>query len=161
MSLRRMLCAVLIVWPALAGAGPAAALTRDEVRAFMDRVSDAARARDVGTLAQLLAPDCSIVLDSELNGVHQTTHLTRDQYVDLLEHGRAALPELKSYNYQSQTLSLVLTPDATQATVTSAVIETVEYGDRRIVTASTEESTLARIDGAIRIVAVSAHTSGH
>jgi hypothetical protein len=160
MSLRRWLSAALIAWPVLAVAG-SAPLTRDEVRAFMDHMSTAARARDIGTLAELLAPGCRIVLDSELNGVHQTTHLTRDQYVDLLEHGRAALPELKSYNYQSQTLSVVITPDATQATVTSAVIETVEYGDKRIVTASTEETTLARIDDAIRIVAVSAHTSGH
>ena len=160
MSLRRWLSAVLIAWPVLAVAG-SAPLTRDEVRAFMDHMATAARARDIGTLADLLAPGCSIVLDTELNGVHQTTHLTRDQYVDLLEHGRNALPELKSYNYQSQTLSVVITPDATQATVTSAVIETVEYGDKRIVTASTEETTLARIDDAIRIIAVSAHTSGH
>ena len=160
MPLLRLLWAVLIAWPVMAVAGPAP-LTRDEVRAFMDHVDDAARARDIGALAELLAPGCSIVLDTELGGVHQTTHLTRDQYVDLLEHGRAALPELKSYNYQSQTLSVVVSPDATQAKVTSAVIETGEYRDRRIVTASTEETTLARIDGAIRIVAVSAHTSGH
>ena len=161
MSRSGLLLAALMAWPLMVAAGPAPTLTTAEVRKFMDQVTDASRARDVGTLATLLAPDCSIVLETDVNGAHQTTHLTRDQYLDLLEHGRAALPDLTSYNYHSQTLSLVLAPDALSATVTSAVVETVEYGGRRLVTTSTEETTVARIDGAIRIIAVSAHTTGH
>jgi uncharacterized protein DUF4440 len=161
MSRPRLLFAALIAWPLTVSAGPSATLTTAEIRAFMDQVTDASRARDVGALAKLLAPDCSIVLETDVNGAHQTTHLTRDQYVDLLEHGRAALSDLTSYNYHAQTLSVVLAPDAISATVTSAVIETVEYGGRRLVTTSTEETTVARVDGAIRIIAVSAHTTGH
>ena len=148
---------------ALALAAPAHAappLTDAEVRAFMTNVEFASRARDVPRLAATLASDCRIELTTRIGGRERVTLMTRDEYVSMLTSGYAALKDLQEYDYEVDDQQVALEPDAPAATVVSHVTETLVFDGQRQVTHSEETARVERRDGALRIVAVSAVTSG-
>jgi hypothetical protein len=147
----------------LPGAAPRAEspLAEAEVRAFMTELEHASRARDLARLTAALAPDCRIELRAEIDGHEQVTLLTRDEYVELLSTGYAALKNLEQYDYELSNVRVTLESDPPGATVVSEVTETIVFAGKRLVTESVETSRVERRAGALRLVAVSALTTGH
>jgi hypothetical protein len=147
----------------LPGASPRAEppLAEAEVRAFMTELEHASRARDLARLTAALAADCRIELRAEIDGHEQVTLLTRDEYVELLGTGYAALKNLEQYDYELSNVRVTLEHDPPGATVVSQVTETMVFSGKRLVTESVETSRVERRAGALRLVAVSALTTGH
>lgn len=151
--------------PAASAAAPAAAhpdapLAEAEVRAFMTRIENAARARDLERLAASLAADCRVELRTRIDGHEQLTLLTRTQYLELLESGYAAFRDLKQYDYELGDVRVTLAPDGAAATVVSHVTETLVFQGSRTVAESVETSRIERRGGELKLVAVSALTLG-
>ena len=137
-----------------------AALSEEEVRAFMTHLANASRARDVAQLAAALADDCRIELRTRLQGREQLTQLTRAQYVELLQSGYAAFRDLERYEYVQSDVRVTLAADDSAATVVSNVTETLVLDGTPAVTESEETSRIERRGGELRLVAVSALTVG-
>jgi len=137
----------------------AAPLAEPEVRAFMTRIENAARARDVAELAATLAQDCRVELRTRLQGREQVTVLTRAQYVEMLQNGYAAFKDLERYDYALGDVRITLAADGS-ATVVSRVTETLVFGGERTVTESEETSRIERRGEELKLVAVSALTLG-
>ncbi len=154
-----VLAAVLLV----PGTGALAAppLTEAEVRAFMGGVEAASRARDVPRIAATLAPDCRIELRTRIDGQERVTLMTRDEYVELLTSGYASLKGLEGYDYEVSDQRVTLEHDAPAATVVSHVTETMVLGGRRQVTESEETARVERRTDGLKVVAVSALTTGN
>jgi len=147
-----------------AAVAPAAAvhvapLAEPEVRAFMTRIENAARARDVAALGAALAEDCRVELRTRLEGREHLTVLTRARYVELLQNGYAAFKDLERYDYALEDVRVTLAADGS-ATVVSRVTETLVLNGERTVTASEETSRIERRGGELKLVAVSALTLG-
>ena len=138
----------------------AAPLAEAEVRGFMTRIENAARARDLARLAAALAEDCRVELRTRIDDREQLTVLTRAQYLELLEGGYAALRDLKQYDYELGDVRVTLAADGAAATVVSHVTETLVFQGTRTVTESEETSRIERRGGELRLVAVSALTLG-
>ena len=138
----------------------AAALEEPEVRAFMTRIENASRARDVAQLAATLADDCRVELRTRLAGREQLTQLTRAQYLELLQHGYAAFRDLERYDYVLSDVRVTLAADGSAATVASHVTETLVFSGTPTVTESEETSRIERRGGELKLVAVSALTLG-
>jgi hypothetical protein len=158
----RPLAILLLTALALQAAPPAAAappLAEAEVRAFMAQVEFASRARDVGRLAALLAPDCRIELRTRIGGQERVTLMTRDEYVEMLNGGYAALKDLEAYNYEVNDQAIVIEHDEPAATVVSHVTETVVFGGQRQVTRSEETARVERRADGLKVVGVSALTA--
>ncbi|HUO80812.1 MAG TPA: hypothetical protein VMU00_11785 [Steroidobacteraceae bacterium] len=157
--MRALALALLLSWPTV-GALAAPPLAEGEVRTFMAGVEHAARARDVGRLAASLAPDCRIELRTRIGGQERVTLMTRDEYVGMLTSGYAALKDLEAYDYEVTGQQVTLERDPPAATVVSQVTETVVFGGRRQVTRSEETARVERRADGLKVVAVSALTSG-
>jgi hypothetical protein len=153
---------VLVALLLLPGAGALAAppLSEGEVRTFMTSVERASRARDVPRLAATLAPDCRIELRTRIGGQERVTLMTRDEYIEMLTSGYAALKDLQAYDYEVNDQQVALEHDAPAATVVSHVTETVVFADRRQVTQSEETARVERRGDGLKVVAVSALTTG-
>jgi hypothetical protein len=153
---------VLAALSFLSGAGALAAppLTDGEVRAFMSGVEAASRARDVPRIAAMLAPDCRIELRTRIGGRERVTLMTRDEYVELLTSGYASFKDLQDYEYEVSDQRVTLEHDAPAATVVSHVTETIVFSGHRQVTESEETARVERRADGIRVVAVSALTTG-
>jgi hypothetical protein len=159
----RPLPALLLAALALLPVAPAAAappLTEAEVRAFMTTVEQAARARDVHRLAAALAPDCRIELRTQIGAQERITLMTRDEYVEMLASGYAALKDLDAYDYEINDEQVALERDAPAATVVSHVTETAVFHGQRQVTSSEETARVERRGDSLQLVAVSALTTG-
>lgn len=105
----RLLAALLLLaTTALPAAAAEAPLRTAEVRAFMTHIENASRARDLAQIALALAPGCRIELRSTVDGHEQETLLTRDEYLEVLTNGYAALKDLKDYDYEVTDLSVTL-----------------------------------------------------
>lgn len=158
----RPLAALALAALALLPAAPAAAappLTAAEVRAFMSTVEQASRARDVHGLADTLSKDCRIELRTRIGDQERVTLMTRDEYVETLTNGYAALKDLDAYDYVVDDQQVSLESDAPAATVVSHVTETIVFGGRRQVTRSEETARVERRGTALLVVAVSALTT--
>lgn len=142
------------------GALAAPPLTEAEVRAFMSGVEAASRARDVPRIAATLAPECRIELRTRIDGQERVTLMTRDEYIELLTSGYASLKDLQGYDYEVRDQRVTLEHDAPAATVVSHVTETVVFGGRRQVTESEETARVERRADGLKIVGVSALTTG-
>jgi hypothetical protein len=143
------------------GALAAPPLTDGEVRAFMNDVGAASRARDVPRIAATLAPDCRVELRTRIGGQERVTLMTRDEYVELLTSGYASLKELQGYDYEVSDQQVTLEHDPPAATVVSHVTETIVFGGRRQVTESEETARVERRADGLKVVAVSALTTGN
>jgi len=152
------LAALLLV--TASGARAAPPLTESEVRTFMGGIERASRARDVPRLAAALAPDCRIELRTRIGGQERVTLMTRDEYVELLTSGYASLANLQGYEYDVTEQQVTLEHDTAAATVVSHVTETIVFEHRRQVTESEETARVERRADGLRLVAVSALTSG-
>ena len=135
-------------------------LSEAEVRAFMSTVEHAARARDVQRLGATLASDCRIELRTQIGGRERVTLLTREEYLEMLTSGYASLKDLDAYDYQVDDQQVTLERDPPAATVVSHVTETIVFGGQRQVTRSEETARVERRDDGLRVVAVSALTTG-
>jgi len=158
----RTVPALLLAALALVPAMPAAAappLAAGEVRAFMSQVEQASRARDVVRLAAILSPDCRIELRTRIGGQERITLMTRDEYVEMLASGYAALKDLQAYDYAVDDQTIAIESDAPAATVVSHVTETIEFADQRQVTHSEETARVERRADGLKLVAVSALTT--
>ena len=132
-----------------------------EVRAFMARVEDASRARDLERIAAVLAPDCRIELRTTVDGKEHVSLLTRAEYIEILSSGFAALHDLEKYDYQVSKLDIALDKDPPGATVVAQVHEAFVFNGRPFSTDSRETSRVERRAGELKLVAVSAETEGH
>ncbi len=156
---RLFLAALLLAAaPALAADAPPRPA---DVRAFMLHVESASRARDLEQIAATLAPDCRIELHTTVEGREQVTLLTREEYLELLKSGFAALKDLEGYDYQSSELEITFDHEPPGATVVSQVRESFVFNGRRVVTQSREVARVERRAGELKLVAVSAETEGH
>lgn len=135
-------------------------LTEGEVRSFMTGIEHASRARDVRRIAATLAPDCRIELRTRIGEQERVTLMTRDEYVEMLTGGYAAFKDLDAYDYLIEDEHITLEPDTAAATVVSHVTETVVFGGRRQVTHSEETARIERRGDGLKVVAVSALTTG-
>lgn len=148
--------------PAARAAAPAARvataapLAEAEVRALMERVEAAARARDVERLAALLAEDCRIELRTRIGGDERVTTFTKAEYVEMLTSGYAAMRDLKAYDYAMSDLRVQLDGDG--ATVHAVVHEGAAFAGGTVATRSEEVSRVERRGDALLLVAVSATT---
>lgn len=142
---------------ALAADGPP---TVAQVRAFMESVADASRARDLVRLTAALADDCRIELHSTVEGREHVTLLTRAEYVELLSSGFAALKDLEHYDYRVSDLEVTLDRDPPGATVTSRVHEAFVLNGRPSATESRETARVERRGPELKLVAVSSETEG-
>jgi hypothetical protein len=131
-----------------------------EVRAFMAQVAEASRARDLAAIAAALAPDCRIELRTLIAGREEVTLLTRAEYIELLTSGLAALRELEDYDYQVSKQDVTIDHEPPGATVVSEIRESFRLGGRRQVTDSRETARVERRGGLLKLVAVSAETTG-
>ena len=154
----------LLIASLLLAAGPAFAAapapTAAEVRAFMTRLENVSRSRDVAQIAAALAPDCRIELRSTVEGKEHVTLLTRDEYIDVLSSGYAALKDLENYDYTVSAVEVTLEHQPEGATVVSQVRESFVFAGRHIVTQSREVSRVERRGAELKLVAVSAETEG-
>jgi hypothetical protein len=153
-----LLTALALLPGAVAFAAPP--LSEGEVRTFMTGVERAARARDVQQLAATLAPDCRIELRTRIGDQERVTLMTRDEYLEMLTSGYAALKDLAAYDYEVVDEKVVLEHDEPAATVVSHVTETVVFGGQRQVTHSEETARIERRADGLKVVAVSALTTG-
>lgn len=158
-TLPALAVAALVLLPG-AGAWGVPPLAEGEVRAFMTTVEHASRARDVQRLAATLSADCRIELRTRIGGQERVTLMTRDEYVQMLASGYASLKDLEAYDYAVDDEQVALERDAPAATVVSHVTETIVFGGRRQVTHSEETTRVERRDDHLKIVAVSALTTG-
>jgi hypothetical protein len=162
-SFRRVHALALVLAAALAGPArgdqpPTAA----GVRALMQAVESASRARDPAALAALLAPDCRIELRAVVAGREQLSLFTREEYVAMLSRGYAAMRDLEDYDYRVSALSISYDREPVGATVTSEVRESFVFNGRHVATLSHETARVERRDGALVLVAVSDETvAGH
>ena len=88
------------------------------------------------------------------------TLLTRDEYIEVLSSGYAALKDLEDYDYVVSGLEVTLEHEPEGATVVSQVRESFLFGGRRIVTQSREVARVERRGAELKLVAVSAETEG-
>ena len=134
----------------------AAPVDEAEVRALMQRVEAAARARDVQRLAALLADDCRIELRTHIGGDERVTTFTKAEYVEMLTSGYAAMRDLRAYDYRMSDLRVRLEPGG--ATVWAVVHEAAAFAGGTVATRSEETSRVERRGDALLLVAVSATT---
>lgn len=153
------LLGLCLLAPAAARAAPPP-LSEAQVRTFMAGVERASRERDLGRLAATLAPDCRIELRTSIGGQESVTLLTRSEYLELLTSGYAAMKDLEQYDYRVGAEHVVLERDPPAATVVSEITETVTFGGQHQVTRSEETTRVERRGDALKIVAVSALTTG-
>jgi hypothetical protein len=159
--MRRLLPVLLLTLAALAPALAAdAPLRAADVRAFMVHVENASRARDLAQITAVLSPDCRIELRNTVAGREQETLLTREEYVEFLTHGFAALKDLQDYDYVVTSLEVTMEQEPVGATVVSQVRESFTFNGHRMVTESREVSRVERRNGELKLVAVSAETKG-
>jgi hypothetical protein len=158
-TLAALALASLLLWPG-ARAHAAPPLSEPEIRAFMRTVEYAARARDVERLGATLATDCRIELRTRIGGQERVTLMTREEYLEMLTSGYASLKDLDAYDYQVDDQQVALENDPPAATVVSHVTETIEFGGRRQVTHSEETARVERRGDSLKVVAVSALTTG-
>jgi hypothetical protein len=151
--------AALALLPA-ARAHAAPPLTQGEVRTFMATVEHAARARDLQRLAATLAADCRIELRTQIGGQERVTLMTREEYLEMLTSGYAALKDLDAYDYEVDNQQIALERDEPAATVVSHVTETIVFSGHRQVTRSEETARVERRGDSLKVVAVSALTTG-
>ncbi|MBS0376604.1 MAG: nuclear transport factor 2 family protein [Proteobacteria bacterium] len=152
-----ILALVLAAVPAVAGSPPR--LADRDVRAFMKDIETAAQARDVERLAAALSPDCRIELRTRIGGQERVTLMTREEYIEMLRTGYAGFRELTAYEYAVKDLAVTLEADGA-ATVVSHVTETAEFAGHRETTDSEETARVERRADGLRVVAVSALTTG-
>ncbi len=138
----------------------APALSEPEVRALMSTVEHASRARDVQRLGATLASDCRIELRTQIGGQERVTLLTREEYLEMLTSGYASLKDLDAYDYRVDDQRVTLERDAPAATVVSHVTETIVFGGQRQVTHSEETARVEPRGDGLKVVAVSALTTG-
>jgi hypothetical protein len=140
--------------------GPTAsqALAETEVRAFMGALAVAARERDVARLAAALADDCTIELRSRIDGHERTTALTKAEYVQMLDRGYLSMRDLQAYDYRIVGMQVAIDADGRAATVHSQVSETAVMGGRASATRSEETTRVARRNGRLVAIAVTAIT---
>ncbi|MBS0395108.1 MAG: hypothetical protein JSR54_10810 [Proteobacteria bacterium] len=148
----------LLALTGAAAAPPGAPLTEPEVHAFMHGLAVAAQARDASRIAAALAPDCRIELRTLIAGQERVTLMTRDEYVGMLGGGYAGFKELKAYDYHVDSEQVALEDGA--ATVVSRITETVDFDGQHVVTHSEETARVERRADGLRVVAVSALTTG-
>lgn len=158
-SLPALALAALLLLPGF-GARAAPPLAEGEVRGFMNGIEFAARARDVPRLAATLAPDCRVELRTRIAGQERVTLMTRDEYLEMLTGGYAAMKDLEAYDYQVNDQQVALERDAPAATVVSHITETLVLGGRRQVTHSEETARVERRADGLKVVAVSSLTTG-
>jgi predicted lipid-binding transport protein (Tim44 family) len=139
-----------------ASATNAAPLAEAEVRALMQQVAFAARARDVERLAGLLADDCRIELRTTMGGREEVTQFTKAEYVQMLTSGYASMRELQAYDYELVELQVEIEPRG--ATVRAIVHEAATFPGGTVATRSEEVSRVERRGDALQLVAVSATT---
>jgi len=157
--MRALLALTALLCLATPPAGAAPPLTQAEVSQLMTTVESASRGRDVPRLGATLAGDCRIELTTRIGGRERVTLMTRDEYIEMLTNGFAALKDLQEYDYVVDSQNITLERDGSAATVVSRVTETVVLGGQRQVTHSEETARVERREGAAKIVAVSALTS--
>ena len=143
--------------PASAQRATVAPLAESDVRALMERVEAAARARDVERLAALLADDCRIELHTRVGGTEQVTRFTKAEYVEMLTSGYAAMRDLQAYDYAMSDVRVEL--DDGGATVRAVVHEGAAFSGGTVATRSEEVSRVERRGDALRLVAVTATTT--
>jgi len=158
-ALAPLALATLLLLPGT-GARAAPPLAESEVRAFMQTVEYAARARDVNRLGAVLAADCRIELRTRIDGQERVTLMTRAEYLEMLTTGYASLKDLDAYDYEVDDQQVALERDPPAATVVSHVTETVVFGGRRQITHSEETARVERRGDSLKVVAVSALTAG-
>jgi hypothetical protein len=157
--LRRALPLALLLAAAIAAPARAEDPPTDAgVRALMQAVETASRARDPAALAALLAPDCRIELRAVVAGREQLTLFTREEYVAMLSRGYAAMKDLEDYDYRVSGLAISYDLEPVGATVTSDVRESFVFNGRHVATLSHETARIERRDGALLLVAVSDET---
>jgi hypothetical protein len=158
---RLLLCLLLCTASATFAASADDPPRAEDVRTFMTHVENVSRARDLGKLAAMLSADCRIELRSTVEGREHVTLLTRDEYLEMLSTGYAALKDLGQYDYEVTNLEVTLEHEPPGATVVSHVRESFVFEGRQIVTESREVSRVERRGGELKLVAVSAETQGH
>ena len=157
--MRALIALTALLGLAAPAAGAAPPLTEPEVSKLMTTVEFASRARDVARLGATLSGDCRIELTTRIAGQERVTLMTRDEYLELLTNGYAALKDLQEYDYAVDAQQITLERDGSAATVVSRITETVVFGGQRQVTHSEETARVERRDGAPKVVAVSALTA--
>jgi hypothetical protein len=154
---RLALCLVALTGLAAAADRPP---SEADVRALMSRVEHASQARDVATLAAVLAPDCRIELTAMIDGHEQVTLMTREEYIEALTRGFAAMKDLAAYEYRVTDLAISFEESPPAATVVSHVHESFVFQGRHGDTDSSETTRIERRGGALQLVAVASRTEG-
>lgn len=134
----------------------AAPVAEADVRALMQRVEHAARARDVERLAALLADDCRIELRTRMGGKEHLTPFTKAEYIGMLTSGYASMRDLQAYDYEMSQLEVQLDPGG--ATVRAVVHEAAVFPGGTVATRSEEVSRVERRGDALQLVVVTATT---